>query len=114
MKTKKECSLVSALTGTITDSSDSWLVDSGASRHMTGYRNSLKSLTEKNSSLQVELGDNARYAVKGVGTTSFQLESGNSLNMNDVLFVPGLRKNLLLWMDKFLYGLRIQTLTQHK
>jgi hypothetical protein len=28
-------------------------------------------------------------------TTSFQLEFGNSLHMNDVLFVPGLRKNLL-------------------
>jgi hypothetical protein len=43
----------------------------------------------------VELEDNAEYAVKGVGTTSFQLESRNSLHMNDVLFVPGLRKNLL-------------------
>ena len=94
-KTKKECSLVSALTGTITDSSDTWLVDSGASRHMTGYRDSLRDLTEKDSALQVELGDNAKYAVKGVGTTSFQLEAGNSLHMNDVLFVPGLRKNLL-------------------
>jgi hypothetical protein len=55
MKTKKECSPVSALTATITDSSDTRLVDSGASRHMTGYRNSLKSLTKKNSSLQGEL-----------------------------------------------------------
>jgi hypothetical protein len=37
----------------------------------------------------VELGNNAKYAVKGVGTTSFQLESGDSLHMRDVLFVPG-------------------------
>jgi hypothetical protein len=43
----------------------------------------------------VELGDNANYVVKEVGTTSFQLEYGNSLHMNDLLFVPGLRKNLL-------------------
>ena len=95
MKTKKEYSLVSALIGTITNSSDAWLVDSSAYRHMTGYQNCLKSLTKKNSSLQVELGDNAKYAVKAVGTTSFQLEYGNSLHINDVLFVPGLRKNLL-------------------
>jgi hypothetical protein len=33
--------------------------------------------------------------VKGVGTTSFQLESRDSLHMRDVLFVPGLKKNLL-------------------
>jgi hypothetical protein len=43
----------------------------------------------------VELGDNAKYAVKGVGTTSFQIEYGNSLHMKDVLFVSGLRKNLI-------------------
>jgi hypothetical protein len=43
----------------------------------------------------VELGDNAKYVVKGVGTTSFQLQYGNSLHMNYVLFVPGLRKNPL-------------------
>ena len=42
----------------------------------------------------MELGDNAKYAVKGIGTTSFQLESGDSLHMRDVLFVPEL-KNLL-------------------
>jgi hypothetical protein len=49
----------------------------------------------KKSSLQVEIGDNAKYVVKGIGTTSFQLESRNFLHMNDVLFVPGLRKNIL-------------------
>jgi hypothetical protein len=54
-----------------------WLVDSGASRHMTGSQESLTSLSEENSGLQVELGDNTKYAVKGVGTTSFQLESGS-------------------------------------
>jgi hypothetical protein len=43
----------------------------------------------------VELGDNAKYAVKGVGTTSFQLKSGKPLKMSEVLYVPGLKKNLL-------------------
>jgi hypothetical protein len=52
-------------------------------------------LLEENSGLQVELGDNAKYAVKGVGTTSFQLESRKPLRMSDVLYVPGLKKNLL-------------------
>jgi hypothetical protein len=43
----------------------------------------------------VQLGDNAKYAVKGVGTTSFQLKSGKPLKMSEVLYVPGLKKNLL-------------------
>jgi hypothetical protein len=64
-------------------------VDSGASRHMTGSQKSLTSLTEENSRLQVELGDNTKYAVKGVGTASFQLKSRKPLRMSDVLYVPG-------------------------
>ena len=62
---------------------------------MTGYRKSLTDLEEKGSSLQVELGDNSKYAVKGVGKTSFQLETGDQLHMSNVLYVPGLKKNLL-------------------
>lgn len=69
---------VSALTGTIIDGSDIWLEDSGASRHMTGSRDSLTDLIEKDSTLQVELGDNSKYVVKGAGTTSFQLKSEDS------------------------------------
>ena len=43
---------------------ETWLVDSGASRHMTGSQKSLVGLTKENSRLQVELGDNTKYAVK--------------------------------------------------
>jgi hypothetical protein len=35
---------------------------------MTGYRKALTDLTEKELSIQVELGDNAKYTVKGVGS----------------------------------------------
>lgn len=70
-------------------------MDSGASRHMTGSQKSLTSLIEENSRLQVELGENVKYAVKGIGTTSFQLNSEKPLEMCEVLYVPGLKKNLL-------------------
>jgi hypothetical protein len=43
----------------------------------------------------VELGDNTKYAVKGVGTVALQLEFKKPLRMSDVLYVPGLKKNLL-------------------
>jgi hypothetical protein len=42
----------------------------------------------------VELCDNSKYAVKGFGTTSFQIESKKPLMMSDVLYVSGLKKNL--------------------
>ena len=33
--------------------------------------------------------------IEGVGSISFQLESGAILHIDEVLFVPGLKKNLL-------------------
>ena len=48
---------------------DTWLIDSGASRNMTGFRNHLTNLVEKETNLHVVLGDDAKYNVKGVGTS---------------------------------------------
>ena len=63
---------------------------------MTGNSTSLKEVKEKNnSSLKVELGDNSKYEVKGVGEAAFRLDSGKPVKMTDVLLVPGLKKNLL-------------------
>jgi hypothetical protein len=62
---------------------------------MTGFINSLSKLTEKDSSLQVVLGDDSKHAIKGVGEESLQFNSGNPLSIKDILFLQGLKKNLL-------------------
>jgi hypothetical protein len=69
---------------------------SGASDHMTKARELLNNLTKRDSWVHVELGDDAKYVVKGEGTILFQLESEGSFDAQDVLYVPGLKKNLLL------------------
>jgi hypothetical protein len=43
----------------------------------------------------VVLGDNSKHAIKGVGEASLQLDLGKSLSIKDILFVQGLKKNLL-------------------
>jgi hypothetical protein len=48
---------------------------------MIGYREHLIDLVEKESRLHVVLGDNARYTVKGVGTSAFQLDSDIPLQL---------------------------------
>jgi hypothetical protein len=85
----------SALAGSIEDNDDMWLIDSGASRHMTGDHVNLSSMREKRISHRVELGDNNSYAVKGIGKASIELESGNNVHLSNVLYVPGLKKNLV-------------------
>ena len=76
-------------------SRDTWLINSGASRHMTGYGDHLADMVQREFREKVVLGDDARYAVKGAGVTSFQLDSGKTLWMGDVLLVPGMTNNLV-------------------
>ena len=40
--------LISALTGNITQGNDDWLIDSGASKHMTGFKESFVRLSDMN------------------------------------------------------------------
>lgn len=61
---------------------------------MTEARELFSVLTEEDLGVHVELGDDAKYAVKGEGTVTFQLELGGLLDAQEVLYVPGL-KNLL-------------------
>jgi hypothetical protein len=75
---------------------NAWYVNNGASRHMTSTQELFLGLTEKDSRVQVELGDDAKYPVAGVGTIPFRLHPGNSLDFDNILFFPSLRKNLLL------------------
>ena len=79
----------------MTPGEDTWLIDSGASKHMMGQKKTLSKLEEKSSPQKVSLGDDYQYPIKGVGEASYKLESGNPLKMKDVLYVPGLKKNLL-------------------
>jgi hypothetical protein len=87
--------LISALLRLVSPGEDTWLIDSGASKHMIGQRDILSSLTEKNFSQKVTLGDDYQYPIKGVGESNYKLDSGTPMKMKDVLYVPGLTKNLL-------------------
>jgi hypothetical protein len=62
---------------------------------MTGQRDILSCLSEKNFSHKVTLGDDYQYPIKGVGESNYKLNLGTPLKMKDVLYVPGLTKNLL-------------------
>ena len=52
---------------------------------MTGYKENLSEVVEKESHLCVVLGDDANYTVKGFESTSLQLESNDLLHMNDLV-----------------------------
>jgi hypothetical protein len=77
------------------EDSGAWFVDSGSSRHMTGMRSVFLSVSETGLDCHVKNGARTRHAVKGVGCVRFQLESGVSLEVDEVMYVPELKVNLL-------------------
>jgi hypothetical protein len=92
-KFDKEFSLIACLSSRTT-TPDTWYIDSGASRHMTAVREHLTDLTQCGDA-EVVLGDDREVKVAGCGTVSFQRESLPPMTLTEVLYVPGLKKNLV-------------------
>ena len=72
-----------------------WYFDSGASFHMTGDKELFSDLEEKDLQMHIEMGDDGRYSATGIGTITFERESGNPFMLKDFIHVPGLKKNLV-------------------
>ena len=87
--------LFSTFSGSVTPGEDTWLIRSGASNHITRKKQTLSKIEENNSPQKVSLGYDYQYPIKGIGESSYKLESGTSMKMKEVLYVPGLKKNLL-------------------
>jgi hypothetical protein len=83
----------SALIGSIEDGIS--LIDSGASRNMTGDHKNLSRMMEKETPHKVELGDNNSYAIKGIGQATIKMESSNSIHLSNVIYILSLKKNIL-------------------
>jgi hypothetical protein len=72
-----------------------WIVDSGASNHMMGIWRVFPDFTKIGPGRQVVNEGGMARVVRGVGNVRFQLEFGGLLEIDGVLFVPGLSVILL-------------------
>jgi hypothetical protein len=77
-----------------TTHSDTWYIDSGASRHMKIVHEHLTDLKQCVDA-EVVLGDDREVKVGGCRTVSFQRESFPPMTLTEVLYVSGLKKNLV-------------------
>ena len=85
------------ITSNVADMSD-WIIDSGATQHMTFEKNRLTDYIEFKQPCKVNLGDNRTILAYGKGTFSLVADlNGQSQNigLREVLFLPELEKNLL-------------------
>ena len=69
-----------------------WVVDSGATKHMTGVYDSFQTITisQPRHFIQTDV-DSPQISIQEVGTIRFQLDLGEFLDIHGVLFVPGMR-----------------------
>lgn len=68
-----------------------WIVDSGASDHMTGNKVLFSSLTVPKQTISVTIADGSKSTVKGIGVVKIS----ENITLNQVFYIPNLHFNLL-------------------
>ena len=62
---------------------------------MTGKKKTLSILEENKYPQKVSLEDDYQYPIKGIDESRYKIDSGTSMKMKEVLYVPCFKKNLL-------------------
>jgi hypothetical protein len=62
---------------------------------MTRFREHFSDLRDTEVRIEISLGDDIVVRVAGVGTVSFQRDGMPLISFTDVLYVPGMKKNLI-------------------
>lgn len=71
-----------------------WYLDSGCSNHMTGNKSLFVNLDDSVKG-KVNFGNDNEADIMGKGTFAIKLKNGGVMYIQDTLFVPGLRHNLI-------------------
>ncbi|GMF38709.1 unnamed protein product [Phytophthora fragariaefolia] len=72
-----------------------WIIDSGAPSHMTGSPDLLNDLIKVASDIVVTTASGMKLSATHRGTASLPLVSGGTCTLDNVLYVPGLQRNLV-------------------
>eukprot|EP00253_Pinus_taeda_P028028 PITA_28028 len=84
-----------ALSASKGDEDNIWYVDHGTSSHMTGKKDCFEFLEESACGSKIYLGDDSGYEIKCCGDIPVKLPSGDIKHLKNVLYVPGIKKNLI-------------------
>lgn len=76
------------------ESDSTWYIDTGATQHMCFEKDSFTNYEPYNKHQLVYLGDNSTHRIQGQGYVTVTLLNGQIKQIPDVLYIPGLRKNL--------------------
>ena len=72
-----------------------WVLDSGASYHITGNVNRMVNLREPEADITITFGNGNRAKVMGIGNVVLHLGDSKTLTLKEVLYIPESTANLL-------------------
>nr|KAE8920242.1 hypothetical protein PF009_g29460 [Phytophthora fragariae] len=84
-----------ALTATSAMGKTEWLVDSGASSHMTSVRDKFVSMKELKTPVRITIADGKKIDAVAMGTVVLKLMDGTSVTLSDVLYIPEVEGSLI-------------------
>ncbi|KAI9912061.1 hypothetical protein PsorP6_008913 [Peronosclerospora sorghi] len=90
-----------------------WLLDSGASCHMTGDSADFVEYSDLAESIWVTIANGQRLEAKDRGSVRFVLDGGRTVKLTDVLFLPQLGSKLVSVSSLTVHGVVVQ-FEQHR
>ncbi|CAI5465283.1 unnamed protein product [Closterium sp. Yama58-4] len=93
----------------LADDKDLWFLDSGCSQHMTGRKEWFTVIRDPSATKSVKGFDGSMQEVAGVGEVLLEGTNGLRVTLHDVLFVPGMKANLVSPGQLLDKGAKLQT-----
>ncbi|XP_075475893.1 uncharacterized protein LOC142514930 [Primulina tabacum] len=84
-----------------------WWIDTGVIRHVCSDKEMFATLEESMNDEKLFMGNSATSEIKGQGKVVLKMTSGKELTLNNVLYVPDIRKNLVSGSLLNKHGFRI-------
>ncbi|GMF42867.1 unnamed protein product [Phytophthora fragariaefolia] len=84
-----------AFTSTSVMGKTEWLVDSGASSHMTSVRDKFVSMKELKTPVRITIADGRKIDAVAMGTVGLKPMDGTSVTLSDVLYIPEVDGSLI-------------------
>ncbi|POM69446.1 Integrase catalytic core protein [Phytophthora palmivora] len=75
-------------------SKSEWLVDSGASSHMTSVWDKFVSMKDLKTPVRITIADGTKIDAVATGTVSLKLMDGTTVSLSDVLYIPEVEESL--------------------
>ena len=72
-----------------------WVLDTSASRHFCANKELFNDFEESTDRECVYMGNSTTAVIMGKGKVKLRLTSGKTLSLNNILYIPSLRRNLI-------------------